>query len=113
VTINGSQSHKKLDFIFKPGVQFDRLEVVFDQGVVSLGVLGDALRIYEVSLAPSLPHITVQPTTANSTNVCEGSTASFDVTAVASGGSITVTNGNILMLQIVHGQIFPQRLQAP
>lgn len=90
VIINGSPSHKKLDFIFKPGVQFDRLEVVFDQGVAAVGVLGDALRIYEVNLAPTLPTITLQPTTANSTNVCEGSAASFNITASASaGGTIT------------------------
>lgn len=81
VTVNGSSSHKKLDFIFNPEVQFDRLEVIFDQGIASVGVLGDALRIYEVSLAPSLPIITLQPTNAASTNICEGSTAMFNVAA--------------------------------
>ncbi|KQB99982.1 hypothetical protein AQF98_15870 [Pedobacter sp. Hv1] len=88
VVINGSPSHKKLDFVFKPGVQFDRLEVVFDQGVAAVGVLGDALRIYEVNLAPALPTITLQPTTANSTNICEGSNAGFNVTATAATSGV-------------------------
>ncbi len=90
VTINGSPNHKKLDFIFKPSVQFDRLEIVFDQGVAAVGVLGDALRVYEVNLAPTPPTITLQPTNANANNICEGGTASFDVTAsVSAGGTIT------------------------
>lgn len=88
VVINGSPSHKKLDFTFKPGVQFDRLEIVFDQGVAAVGVLGDALRIYEVNLSPSIPNITLQPTTANSTNVCEGNAASFNIAATASAGGV-------------------------
>lgn len=90
ITINGSPQQKKLDLTFNPNVEFDRFELVLDQGVLSLGVLSDALRIYDVALAPSLPVITVQPTAINSTDVCEGSTASFSVTANASGGgSIT------------------------
>lgn len=88
VTINGSPSHKKLDFIFKPGVQFDRLEIVFDQGVAAIGVLGDALRIYEVNLAPSPPNITLQPTNANASNICEGGAASFTMSATASSGGV-------------------------
>lgn len=87
VTINGS-THKKLDLTFKPGVVFDRLEISFDQGLVAVGVLGDALRIYEVSMAPSLPTITLQPTNTNSSNICEGSSANFSVTATASAGGV-------------------------
>lgn len=88
VTVNGT-TQKKLDITFKPGLQFDRLEVVFERGLLGVDVLGDALRIYDVALAPSAPTITVQPSALNSTNVCEGSTASFLVTAVPSGGTIS------------------------
>lgn len=88
-TINGS-SHKKLDLTFTPGVVFDRVEIIFEQGVLGVGLVGDAMRIYDVSMAASLPNITVQPSTANSTNVCEGSAASFTVnTAASAGGSIS------------------------
>ncbi len=87
VTINGS-THKKVDITFKPGVIFDRFEISFDQGIAAVGVLGDALRIYEVSMAPSLPNITLQPTDALSTNICEGNDASFSVTATASPGGV-------------------------
>lgn len=88
-SINGT-THKKLDLTFNPGVVFDRIEISFEQGLLGVGLLGDALRIYDVSMAESMPNITVQPSTALSTNICEGSAASFDVTASASaGGTIT------------------------
>lgn len=87
VTINGT-NHKKLDFTFKPGFVFDRFEIVYNQGLVNVGVIGDALRVYEVSLTPSLPNITLQPTNANSTNICEGSAASFTAGATVSSGGV-------------------------
>lgn len=90
ITINDSPQQKKIDLTFNPNTAFDRFELVLDQGVLSLGVLSDAMRIYDVALAPSLPVISIQPDTLNSTNVCEGSTANFTVTANATGGgSIT------------------------
>jgi hypothetical protein len=84
-SINGT-SHRKLDLTFNPGVVFDRIEISFEQGLLGVGLLGDALRIYDVSMAASMPNITVQPSTVNSTNICENNTASFDVTATASAG---------------------------
>ncbi|SFH35016.1 immunoglobulin domain-containing protein [Pedobacter insulae] len=87
VTINGS-THKRLDLTFKPGVAFDRFEITFDQGLAAVGVLGDALRIYEVSMAPSLPTITLQPTNPNPSGICEGDGTSFVVGATASAGGV-------------------------
>jgi hypothetical protein len=85
ITINGT-TLKKLDITFKPNIQFDRLEVVFERGLLNVELLGDALRIYEVSLAPNTPTIISQPTSALSSDVCEGTTASFSVSANAPDG---------------------------
>ncbi|MHA4894970.1 hypothetical protein ACXZ1K_09470 [Pedobacter sp. PWIIR3] len=88
--INIGSTHKDLDLSIKPGVAFDRFKIEFDKGLLGIGVLGDALRIYDVSLAPSAPTITVQPSTLAASNVCEGASANFSVTAtVPSGASIT------------------------
>lgn len=87
--INIGSSHKEIELSFKPGFAFDRFKIEFDKGLLGVGVVGDALRIYDVSLQPSAPTITVQPTVAAAT-VCEGSAASFSVTAtVPAGGTIT------------------------
>ncbi|RZK75780.1 MAG: hypothetical protein EOO92_15645 [Pedobacter sp.] len=85
ITINGT-TLKKLDITFKPAIQFDRLEVVFERGLLDVELLGDALRIYDVSLAPNTPTIVSQPTSAISSDVCEGTAASFSVTASAPNG---------------------------
>lgn len=78
--INLGSDHKELELAFKPGTEFDRIKIEFDQGLLNLGVITDALRVYHVSLAPSVPQILAagQP---NDISVCEGETASFEINA--------------------------------
>lgn len=85
--INLGSSHKEIELSFKLGVSFDRFKIEFDRGVLGIGVLGDALRIYDASLQPAAPTITVQPSTINASNVCEGLPANFLVDATAPTGS--------------------------
>jgi len=85
--VNIGSSQKNLDFSFNLNVPFDRFKIEFQKGVLGVGVIGDALRIYDVSIAPALPTITVQPTSVNSTNICEGNTASFSLAATVPTGS--------------------------
>ena len=86
ISIGGN--HSELNLIFKPGIEFDRIKIELNQGLLGIGVLGDALRVYNVTLAPSSPEITsgYQPT---NTTVCESETASFTVTATVPEGTIT------------------------
>ena len=86
VSIGGN--HSELNLTFKPGVEFDRIKIELNQGLLGIGVLGDALRVYNVSLAPSSPEIAseYQPT---SSTICETETAVFTVTATVPGGEIT------------------------
>lgn len=81
-------SHKEVDMVFKPEAAFDRIKIEFKAGLLSLGLLGDALRVYHVSLAPSVPQIVAagQP---HDVSVCEGETVSFSVVVSSpTGGSI-------------------------
>ena len=72
--------------VFKPGVAFDRMKIEFNAGLLGLGVLGDALRVYNVSLAPSAPEI-LEAGQPNDVSICEGETASFGETASVPIGS--------------------------
>ncbi len=87
MTVNGTP-YKKLDLTLKPGVVFDRFEIVFGEGLATVGVLGSSLLVYEVAMAPSLPTIDIQPTVVVPTNICEGNTATFNVSATASAGGV-------------------------
>lgn len=87
VTINGT-SYKKLDLTLKPGVTFDRFEIVFGEGLAAVGVIGSSLLVFEVSMAPSLPTITLQPTNPSPSGICEGGATSFTVGATASAGGV-------------------------
>jgi hypothetical protein len=86
--INIGSSHKELELSIEPGIAFDRIKIEFDKGLLGLGVIGDALRLYDVSLQPLAPTITIQPTALAATNICEGSSASFLVTATVPSGSM-------------------------
>jgi hypothetical protein len=86
--INIGSSHKELELSIKPGIAFDRIKIEFDKGLLGLGVIGDALRVYDVSLQPLAPTITIQPTALAATNICEGSSASFSVKATVPSGSM-------------------------
>lgn len=77
-------THRELNLVYTPGVAFDRVKIEFSPGTLNLGVLGDAFRVYQVSLAPEVPTITTPPA---ATTVCEGQTAAF--TVAASGNNLS------------------------
>lgn len=52
LTING---YKTVNTTFNPGAEFDRVEVVLNGGLVSLGVISDAVRIFDVQLSAAVP----------------------------------------------------------
>lgn len=87
--INIGGSHKELNITFKPEASFDRIKLELNKGLLGIDVIGDALRVYHVKLAPAAPEILSpvdQPTDVNS---CEHETATFSVTASVPTGSIT------------------------
>lgn len=58
----GSNTFKQLEVGIKPGAAFDRIEVILNGGVLTLGVLANGLNIHDVALAPSTPVLTGTPT---------------------------------------------------
>lgn len=86
ISIGGN--HSELNLTFKPGIEFDRIKIELNQGLLGLGVLGDALRVYSISLSPPSPEIANEYQPTNST-ICESETISFTVTATVPGGEIT------------------------
>lgn len=79
-------NHDEVNMVFKPGVAFDRVKIEFNAGLVGLGVLGDALRVYNISLAPAVPEI-IESGQPEDVSICEGEHAEFTVTATSSGES--------------------------
>jgi len=88
IIIIGADNRGELELVFRPGVSFDRIEIEFNAGLLGLGVLDDALRVYNISLAPSTPEISEagQP---DDVDICEGETASFQVTATVPQGTLS------------------------
>ncbi len=74
-------NHGAMEVVFKPGVAFDRIKIEFNAGLLNLGLVQEALRVYDVSLAPGIPSVTSSP---GNTSVCEGETALFSVVATGS-----------------------------
>ena len=60
VTIGGN-TFKKLEVGIKPGAEFDRIELILDGSVLSLGVLANGLNIHDVALRPTTPLLTGTP----------------------------------------------------
>lgn len=73
-----SGSYRQINTVFIPSVLFDRVKVKLNGGVLSLGLLGAGIYIHEVSLAPSAPVISADPT---GDTVCSGQPAAFSATA--------------------------------
>lgn len=86
--INLGADHKEVNMVFKPGVAFDRVKIEFNAGLVGLGVLGDALRVYNVSLAPAVPEI-IESDQPDDLTICEGEEAIFSVHATVPVGTPT------------------------
>ncbi|WP_270090322.1 hypothetical protein [Sphingobacterium sp. SYP-B4668] len=84
--INLGGTHKEVNITFKPNTEFDRIKIEYDAGLLNLGVIGDALRVYNMSLAPAAPLIvdTGQP---HDVQACAGENAILDVTAIPAGGT--------------------------
>lgn len=74
--INLDGSHQNLEFTIKPGVVFDRIKIQFNPGLITLDVIGDALRVFHVKLLPETPEITTHP---KSQVVCAGDEVTFSV----------------------------------
>jgi hypothetical protein len=55
VAINGI---KTVNSTFSPGAEFDRIEVVFNSGLLGLDVLSDAVRLFDVQLSTTPPTLT-------------------------------------------------------
>jgi len=86
IAVNG---FKNINTTFKPGAEFDRVEIVLDGGLVSLGVLSDAVRIYDVQLSASAPALssTIALEANNSLTVYAGQTLPT-ITAASPGNNI-------------------------
>lgn len=84
--INLGGSHSTLEFTVTPGVQFDRIRIQFNPGLIDVGVIGDALRVYHIKLAPAVPSIIAQPIDQQ---ICEGDNVTFEVSATSSGGPLS------------------------
>lgn len=84
--INLGGSHGTLEFTVNPGVQFDRIKIQFNPGLIDVGVIGDALRLYHIKLAPAAPTITGQPTNQE---ICAGENVTFTASATTPSGAIT------------------------
>ncbi|WP_202104177.1 hypothetical protein [Sphingobacterium faecale] len=80
----GQDGRGMLDMVFKPGVAFDRIKVEFNAGLLGLGVLGDALRVYNISLVPVAPEL-LKAGQPDSKTVCERDEAKFSVIATQTG----------------------------
>lgn len=87
--INIGSSHKEVDIVFKPKVEFDRIKIEYDAGLLNLGVIGDALRLYNISLAPSAPEVLGSAGQPDDVEVCEGESAVFNVEATVPNGVLT------------------------
>src|SRR5690606_11284007 len=59
--INLGGSHGTLEFTVNPGVQFDRIKIQFNPGLIGVEVIGDALRDYHIKLDTSVPSILDKP----------------------------------------------------
>ncbi|HEV7382367.1 MAG TPA: putative Ig domain-containing protein [Dyadobacter sp.] len=80
---------------FKPGVEFDRIEVSFNGGLINANVIGDALRLYDVELSAVAPSIssTVSLGANNSLTVYAGAQLPA-ITATSAGNNILWYLGN-------------------
>lgn len=87
--INIGGSHRELNITFKPEASFDRIKLELNKGLLGIDVIGDALRVYHVKLAPAAPEILSPVDQPTDVNICEHETATFSVTASVPTGSIT------------------------
>lgn len=88
--INLGGTHRGLEIIARPDVAFDRIRISFDPGLLNLGVLGDAFRVYNIKLMPSAPTITKPNGQPLDDEICMSEGTSFQVQATVSGsGNIT------------------------
>ena len=80
---------------FKPGVEFDRIELSFNAGLVSAGVLADVLRIYDVEMSAPAPTISsVPPLGANNSLTVYVNQPIRTITATSAGNNILWYQGN-------------------
>lgn len=84
ITIGGS-NHTPIEITAKPGVEFDRIRISYNQGLISLGVLGDAFRLYNVKLMPEAPSILDANGNPTDEIICNTESATFSVNASGSG----------------------------
>lgn len=87
--INLGGTHKEVNLTFKPNTEFDRIKIEYDAGLLNLGVIGDALRLYNISLAPSAPEVLGSAGQPDDVEVCEGESAVFNVEATVPNGVLT------------------------
>lgn len=92
IAVNG---FKTVNTTFKPGVEFDRVEVVLNGGLVSLGVISDAVRLFDVQLSAAAPTLSSSlPLQANnSVTVYVGQTLPT-IGAVSAGNNILWYEGD-------------------
>lgn len=87
--INIGPNHSEVELTFKPGVAFDRIKVELNKGLLDVGVIGDALRVYHIKLSPLAPEISDPAYQPADVTICENETAAFSVTASTPPGSVT------------------------
>lgn len=93
LTINSG--YADINTTFQPGVEFDRVEVSFNGGLINATVIGDALRLYDVELAAPAPAIssTVTLGANNSLTVYAGMPLPT-ITATSAGNNILWYEGS-------------------
>ncbi|WP_133552221.1 immunoglobulin domain-containing protein [Pedobacter duraquae] len=71
--------YREMNVTVNPNVAFNRVVVELNAGLLNLGVAGDALRMYDVSMTAAKPTFTVGVSSQN-VSVCYGNTAALRAT---------------------------------
>ncbi len=93
LTVNSG--YADVNTTFKPGVEFDRIEISLNTGLIQTGVIGDALRLFDVELSSPAPTLTSTITLGanNSFTVYAGQTLPV-ITATSATNNIVWYEGN-------------------
>jgi len=68
--------YREMNVTINPNADFNRVVVELDAGLLSLGVAGDALRLYDVTMTAAKPTFSA-PVSSQNVSVCYGKTATL------------------------------------
>ena len=68
--------YQEMNVTINPNADFNRVVVELDAGLLSLGIAGDALRLYDVTMTAAKPTFSA-PVSSQNVSVCHGKTATL------------------------------------